>query len=282
MIVKWVIESKPFGGDADAILSSVKKNGMEVIEVDFLDYIAGKYNSEYLPSGDECVITYGSLSLVRRVRQDRPNWIPGAWYTSDNFRCNNYYPYFAEYLLNKDYIILPLGELVRRGTLLKEFGSKAFVRPVTGWKTFTGSVVDLKDVSLATFGYEHWDKGKTELVVIASEKSICNEWRFVVCNKRVIAGSKYITNEEIEYKKVYNGRVWDYAQSVISDIEWEPDPIYTIDICESVHGKLFVLELNAFSTSGLYDCDPDVVVETASDLAAEQKTYYSKYNKLLP
>ena len=48
--------------------------------------------------------------------------------------------------------------------------------------------------------------------------------------------------------------------------DWQPEIIYTIDICLS-DKKLYVLELNAFSTSGLYVCDFKPIIKKASELA---------------
>jgi glutathione synthase/RimK-type ligase-like ATP-grasp enzyme len=38
------------------------------------------------------------------------------------------------------------------------------------------------------------------------------------------------------------------------------DPIYVIDICLTDKDEYKVLELNSFSCSGLYDCNPNIIV----------------------
>jgi hypothetical protein len=53
---------------------------------------------------------------------------------------------------------------------------------------------------------------------------------------------------------------------MLAEVRWRPDPIFMMDVCES-GGRLWLVELNGFSTSWLYACDLAAVVEEASALA---------------
>ena len=56
---------------------------------------------------------------------------------------------------------------------------------------------------------------------------------------------------------------------MLNAMSWRPDPIFMIDVCES-DGRLWLVELNGFSCSWLYQCDLPEVVERASELAVRQ------------
>jgi hypothetical protein len=59
------------------------------------------------------------------------------------------------------------------------------------------------------------------------------------------------------------------AEDMLAAVSWRPDPVLVMDLCES-DGKIYLLELNSFSCSGLYACDLDAVVEAASKIARSE------------
>ena len=54
---------------------------------------------------------------------------------------------------------------------------------------------------------------------------------------------------------------------MLAEVRWRPDPIFMLDICESA-GRLWLVELNSFSCSWIYQPDLANVVTEASELAA--------------
>jgi hypothetical protein len=54
---------------------------------------------------------------------------------------------------------------------------------------------------------------------------------------------------------------------MLKDVRWRPDPVFMMDVCES-EGQLWLVELNGFSCSWLYQCDLSGVVSEVSELAA--------------
>ena len=56
---------------------------------------------------------------------------------------------------------------------------------------------------------------------------------------------------------------------MLGAVSWRPDPIFMLDVCES-DDRLWLVELNGFSCSWLYQCDLPEVVEKASELAVRQ------------
>ena len=103
-------------------------------------------------------------------------------------------------------------------------------------------------------------------VVIAPPKPIGREWRLVVAEDRVIAGSQYAVNGRRAITPDLPAEVRSFAESMLSEVRWRPDPIFMLDLCESA-GRLWLVELNSFSASWLYACDLAAVVSTAAELA---------------
>jgi hypothetical protein len=71
------------------------------------------------------------------------------------------------------------------------------------------------------------------------------------------------------------GRKWDividtagYFSQVLKQVNWYPESLYTVDICES-EGELYVLELGSFSCAGEYGCDLSLIVEAGAKAAWE-------------
>jgi hypothetical protein len=104
--------------------------------------------------------------------------------------------------------------------------------------------------------------------VVAAPKEIAREWRLVVVGDRVIAASQYAKGGERAVTPDCPSEVRSFAQSMLVEVRWRPDPIFMLDVCES-EGHLWLVELNSFSCSWLYQCDLSVVVAEASELAGQ-------------
>jgi hypothetical protein len=278
----WLIEDFDPDDSRIKLMDTVKKHGLQCSVIKYLPFESGNYDeipNEY----NQCVIFQGSLNLARQLRREK-KWIPGVWCNLDNFKCSMYYPYFGKYLLNSDYFFIPVFELKRRKKeLYTKFGldNCLYIRPDSGFKTFTGKAVNFEEFDT---DYEWMTEfsDRNSLSLVASPKKICAEYRFVICNKKVITGSTYRKTDKIEHCNIgINSHgdareAWFYAQSRCT-IDWEPDSVYVMDICK-VRGDLFyefkILELNSFSCSGLYSCDLDIIVEKVSDLAVKEMESY--------
>lgn len=277
--VKWIIENQIFDEDLRPMIEEIRSQGMEVEEIRYLPFESGNY--DIFPD-DTCVVFYGSLNLCRQLQREKP-WIPGSWCTLKNFKCSTYYAHFGQYLLNQDYIMLPQAELLRRKD--KVFGdrrgvwsleqSTIFARPDTGFKSFSGGLFVYKNFEK---DYEWWDEfGSPEsLVIVADLKTIVDEFRFVVADKKIIAGSKYkycgkLCMERWDDKE-HPQEAIELAREIAAS-DWQPDPMYVIDIA-SYRDKFHLLEINSFSCSGLYHCDVKPIIEAAKEIAQREWTEY--------
>lgn len=274
----WLIEDFDPDDSRIKLIESVRNHGFECSTVKYIPFESGKYDD--IPDDeDQCVIFQGSLNLARQLRREK-TWVPGVYCNLEKFKCSTYYPYFGEHMLNSDYFFIPVSDLKRRK---KELYSKLglwdtlYIRPDSGFKTFTGKAVKIEEFD-SDFEWMKEFSDPNSLALVASPKYICAEYRFVVCNKKVITGSSYRKTDKIERYKVEpthgNGRdAWIYAQARC-DIEWEPESVYVMDICQvnqrDEYPRFKVLELNSFSCSGLYACDLDIIVDNVSKLALKE------------
>lgn len=193
-----------------------------------------------------------------------------------DIHCNEYYPKINSlHLLNWRYIILPYGELIRQKNSIFIYmeTDKVFIRPNSGFKQFTGYTVpsrswDHEIKSLIMFPEEY--------VLIAPERDIKREWRLVIGNRPentpyVITGSQYIEDGQIIENpddklpievKEFAEHIMEYANL------YSNYPAFIMDICES-DNELQVLELNSFTSAGLYGCNLDLVVSHIPKLLEE-------------
>jgi hypothetical protein len=262
----WLIEADVYGAEADPLLAEIRRQGMvaEAVPHQGLlkqkDLVAG---GRLLGHGD-CVIAYGTFPFACEIQLHR-RWTPGAWCDPVNLDCTNYFAYFGKYLLNEHYAIMPGVEAIRQQEWLFEvFGmnDEVFARPTGCNKVFTGRCI-FKDDFASSLGPTRYDP--TTLVVVAP-RQIGREWRLVVAEGRVIGASQYAVEGTKCVEAGCPGEVRAFAESMLAEVRWRPDPIFMLDVCESDR-RLWLVEINGFSCSWLYACDLRAVVAAAGELA---------------
>lgn len=256
------------GVDTGPMRNEVISQGMTVYgishrlgqQVDF-----SKYDSK------GCIVCYGDIDFIRQVTTRAP-FIPGAFCNFHNMKCSTYYAYFGKYLLNGQYMMMPVGDLL---TKWEEFCESLFVRPDSGAKPFIGYVVAPNEKDKIQTLVQ--SVGPETLVVIAPEQKIETEWRFVICDKKVIAGCEYLPTERsypiTPWIKSSKPPLFRLAEEIASQ-EWQPDLCYTIDIAETDLGEIRLLEINSFSCAGLYCCDMSSVIHHVSEVAGKEWKEY--------
>jgi hypothetical protein len=178
--------------------------------------------------------------------------------------------HFGKYLFNDRYAIISLAELKRHlfffyGVFGKE--TMIFVRPDSGQKPFQAQLVDMQDFE------RFYDSAQTfehELVMVSSPKNIRGEWRFVVTNEQeIIAQSTYRYNGQIT--KIPSAPVG--ATNLVKEllkIGYYPDSVFVMDVCEDSDGNFWLLELNSFSSAGLYACNKTAIVKRVGEIAEQE------------
>ena len=56
----------------------------------------------------------------------------------------------------------------------------------------------------------------------------------------------------------------------VLQIGYYPDSVFVMDVCEDSDGRFWLLEINSFSSAGLYACDKAKIVKEVSAIAEEE------------
>ena len=172
--------------------------------------------------------------------------------------------------------MLPLGDFNRKRHRFMD--RPVFLRPDAGDKPFTGQVFTPEDIESKLWQISTEDMKPEDLIILSSDKRdrLTREWRVVCSNGKVITGSRYKTAGVVDYRRELPDDVKEFTEKVIAT-EWQPDPIYVVDICSDHTGMLHLLEIGAFSVAGLYHCDFDLIVEAVEDVIKSEIKYASEF-----
>jgi hypothetical protein len=192
-------------------------------------------------------------------------WTPGMYFNANVKSFSKFAVHIGFDLLNEDFWILPYGEFVRR----KEYGDW-FIKPESGLKEFTGQVIyessfedDLKKLS------PHHPIDLDTLIIMNRAQNIKAEFRYVICEKQVIAGSEYRWDNVLDVRRDTHPAC-DAMAKKIAEADWQADTVYICDVALTEKDEAKVVELNAFSSSGLYACDTYKIVEAVSKAAERE------------
>lgn len=265
-MISWVIQKEPFQENFSKLKEEVCRQGHDFYQIHYNT----RYDRQDVPDLPETTVFYGSLEFAQKLRK-QTNWI-GVFCDLPQFKCSNYYPELSEFLLNVPYCMFPLGDYYKlRPYLFKSLGNNAdlFIRPDSGFKLFTGNVIGEQESLDHFLGGKSFQK--TDLALAGKPAKIWREWRLVVCDKRVIAASQYQNLGLFETSPDCPLGVLEFGNRIAKI--WQPEPAYVMDVAETEDG-FFLLELNSFSCSGLYECDMGNVVENISKLVLSLKDNY--------
>ena len=263
----WLIEADVYGDEVVPLLDEIRRQGMAAAVVPHRSLravAAPTVGGEAIPS-EGCVIGYGTYPFAQQILLHR-RWAPGAWCSAERLDCATYLAYFGRHMLNQHSALLPGVEAIRqRDWLFSVFGrdGRVFARPTSCHKLFVGRCID-RDSFAAALAPTRYDP--STLVVVAAPQPIAREWRLIVIADCVVAGSQYAVNGARAIAADCPPEVRAFAELVLADVRWRPDPAFMLDVCESA-GRLALVELNSFSGSWLYACDVAAVVSSAGALA---------------
>lgn len=276
MTLQWLIEDFERDNSFRELADEVRRQGMECRVIRYEPYESGSLD---LYKEDEHVLFQGSIQFANQVKKEKSGWT--VWATWRNFLCSTYYAHWGKWLLNDKYLMMPFGDLKRRyrefldAWTSRDASGAFFVRPDSNQKTFCATVLTgERDFGSAEKTANTWsgllyDPPPEELVVVAPVQRIHKEWRVVCTRGKVVTGSRYKTWGQVDYKAELPHDVARLALEICSG-DFQPDPMYVLDICDSPEKGLRLLEAGAFSVAGLYHCDLEAVVRTAAGIAGGQ------------
>lgn len=263
---KWLIEDFDAENRYDDLAKEVARQGMEVEVVRYLPFESGDYNQF---GDEECVVVQASLNLAVQLQKQK-KWVPGPWLNTEAYECTSYYPALGSFLFNDDYTMLPRGDVPRmkkRAYDMYGRSNKIFVRPSTVLKSFSGQVILERDFDKDWEWIEEFSK-PSDIVVISSMKTILAEWRVFVAGQEPVTWCQYKSEGESVRRENAPLEVRQLAETVARN--YEPDPIFCVDICQGIDYKYYLMEIGSFSCAGLYACDVGALVSKASQIALRQ------------
>jgi len=266
---KWIIEDFEPDNQFDRLAQEVKRQGYECVILKYEPFQSGTFK-QYAP--EDCVIVQSSLQLASQLLREK-KWVPNAWMNLKAYECSSYYAQLGKYLFNDVYAMLPRAEVTRRlKWIFDTFGKEdcVFVRPSSGFKTFTGQVFKLESFE------KNWQwviefSEPDCLVVVSTPKIIKAEWRFIVKKDNVITGSLYKRDGKREYREICDEDKNAYELAdLIAHSDFQPDPVYVVDVCQGADDQCYVLEVGSFSCAGLYGCNMEKIVTEVSKIALKE------------
>ena len=261
-MITWIIETEIFSDGDARLVKAAKSQGDDVIhwKDDWL------FSQKFPQLSNSKVVFHGSLGNAAQICQST-SWRPGAFCNTAAFYCSHWYPSARQWLLHKQWQLLPARDFVANPEpCFQAVGATdaIFVRPDSPLKPFSGRVLQRNQVSLKAIDHGFYYDDEALPILVAPIVEVGHEWRFVVVNRRVVAGSRYEADSRTEEHAIFEGTQWEYAQGVASEIE-PPDRVYVMDVCEA-DGELKLLELNPFSGADLYACDRHSIVQAIKTL----------------
>lgn len=262
----WIVENFTDGSDYNDLIKEIKSQNFDVLEIrrDFK-------RSMIADIKNRPVIFQGSIEMTAMLGGELhlQNCWPVKYCSIENYKCSKYYTHFGRHLFNDNYALLSLSELYRQHyNIWGNYGKEGliFIRPDRGDKPFQAQLLDLLDVK--RFVEKHEDI-KHELVLVSTPKKIVGEWRFVVTkNKEILGYSLYSYQGQITKVPSAPIEAIDKCKEILK-INYYPDDVFVVDICEDAAGDYWLLELNSFSSAGLYECNKQKIVEGVSKMAID-------------
>lgn len=236
------------------------------------------YKTKYVPFSTEpdpkipfgkgaCVITHGTVQFCSQIdKHYGAKWCPGTYFNRNVKSFSLFASHYGDLMLNSDFHVIPYAEFVRRR--LKP-GQRVFIKPDSGMKEFTGKVISHGDFDDEINSMDQIERVDGEsLCVIAEAKRIDAEFRYVIADGKVVTGSEYRWDNVLDVRRD-TLPVCDALARHVAEMEWQPDRVYVCDVALT-NGEAKIVELNAFSSSGLYACDTYAIVKAVSATALSE------------
>jgi len=269
-MVKWIFEKYLFDSYENELVDIINKNNSKCYlmdDTDIFKFDMKKYISKNF-SDDDIVFFYGSLQKGQYIYRYTKLY-PGVFLSLDNYECFKYYGYYGNELVNSDYMLFGLNDIIRSENKEKIFNSfntdKIFIRPSNGYKTFTGQLVPKDDweSELDILKRSYGGTDVDQLVLLSSQKNVVEEHRFMISNSggsnHIIDGNLYMVNGELIDERIIDENAYKYVEKIINN--YTPDKLFTIDIAKMDNGEYKILEIGSLSCASWYNVDLDKVVK---------------------
>jgi hypothetical protein len=157
-----------------------------------------------------------------------------------------YYKNLGLPLLNGSCDVIDLAD-----NLDRTFDREVFIKPTSDLKGYIGGIIPvgttIYDFLMKGSYMPHW---KSETTLVAEVKDIYSEYRFFVVGNRVITGSRYMLNKEVNASVDIPAEVQKMAVELAK--VYQPDKVFTMDLALLHNGSIEIVEYNCFNGSGTY------------------------------
>jgi hypothetical protein len=266
---KWAVSTKIFEyrPGLPRIVDALKRSNTEFHQ-SFFNEETREY-SEVPYDKSECVVMYGPIKFIRTRNK---GFSPGAFGFKSDCNTSHYMTHLPKNMFfNSQSFYMPLGQIYdNREFLFDIFGEHIFIRPDSGFKTFTGFDMTRENMEheLSSLSQLH-NPDMLTMCLIAKAYPIKTECRFVVCSGEVVTGSQYRRDEKLDVRIDVEHCCLEYAEKV-AKLDWQLDTCYTLDIFLDEERGPLIGEFNSFACSGLYACDMDKIVEAVNKAAVNE------------
>lgn len=271
MNVKWFIENFTLGNGFDDLIQEISNQKYEHHVISYFPRKNVDYNNVF--ADDDCVIFYGSIQLGIELQTNKPKWIPGVIANWNSFECEIYYPFVSKLLLNNDYAFYSVEEASKNHwDLFRKHGveGSVFIRPSSGKKPFTAKVLNIQEFEKFFDSWVIPYTNPSDKLAVCSPKIINGEWRFICTPDEILGKSSYLYQGATLQVPSAPTKAIAVCMDVLHEMKiagWKPDPFFSVDVVEDVNGNCRLMELNSFSTCGLYACHKPTIVREVSKYA---------------
>jgi len=261
--INWLLESNIFPESHPPLRDAILRAGHTIID----------WSDSWITDGAptqlsaESTVFHGSLGSAAYVYNNL-DWTPGSLCNTQKFYCSEWYEQYRHWLVHEKYAFATVTELIENSKDIAQSvgaSNSIFVRPDSPLKPFSGRVVNVDGLSLKDLDYGFYYDDSQLPVVVAPIRNIGQEWRFVVVQNRVIAGSGYDAATRSATTLALDDSVFNFASELVSEAP-QLGEAYVLDVCDC-DGELRLMEFNPFSGADLYACESDAVVNAVSALA---------------
>lgn len=274
--VEWVVVETGKEADVDLMVAAVKATGRTCYRVSMKQVFDSDLNfwERGIPLHRN-VVCWGPINSIQELG-DKYGFM--TFMDLGHIDCLKYYAHFGQYLVQSEYVMLPIGDLRRRwDSLEKQLGEdrSLFVRPNQNDKMFTAKCITKRDLI-------YFDRAGLDLktlVVVARPKKIKQEWRLFFQGTNFLTGTQYRKDGELFKEEGVPEMFLEQAKQIAERCHYpELPPVWVMDIAEvEDYPTIQVLEVSGSACAGFYDADHIKIINAISEEAT--KAYGKSFSK---
>jgi hypothetical protein len=245
---------------------AVQELGHAVVDIKYRPFGGTDYSPLDEVKGP--LVFFGSLNMIRDFQSRNLPFKPFAWCDWYKMSCKCYYARYSSNIVQEQHEFIELGKLeAEKDRLFSVFGEddKIFIRPDQNDKCFIGTLVKSNMFDTFMRCVTACEPPMDTLCVVSTPKRIDKEWRFVIADKKVIAGSLYYDDHCLTMDGNYDMLAAEFAEKMCEI--WTPDPMFIMDIA-LVNGEYKIMEIGPVNGAGLYKCEILPVIKAMSEIGA--------------